>query len=147
MRVQREQIVYVASERQALFDVVNRFRHGKHTRVRFALCEAELKQPRKQGPLPAVAGLCHSVNWFLHATNPRPSVGSDGRIARGRVTIDYLIALKFSLQVGSHKVPPSHAHSCGVRDSSQRTQRGGAHGSAEGLVEVNSAHLCATLNA
>eukprot|EP00965_Chrysotila_dentata_P141064 4662755-Pleurochrysis_carterae.AAC.1 len=49
--------------------------------------------------------------------------------------------------VRSDEIPSPHAHIRGIRDSSKCTQRRGAHGGTEGLIEVNATHLCASLNA
>eukprot|EP00965_Chrysotila_dentata_P067092 2220882-Pleurochrysis_carterae.AAC.1 len=98
MRIQRKQIVDVATQGHALFNAVDRFSHCKNARVRFTLFKSEIEQPGKKRPLPTAAGLRHPIDRFFYAANARLPVGPCRSVAGRRVTVDDFIALQLSLQ-------------------------------------------------
>eukprot|EP00965_Chrysotila_dentata_P121315 4011093-Pleurochrysis_carterae.AAC.4 len=114
-------VIHVATQGRSLLLAVNAFGNGKYARVRFALSEPEIKQPREECSLPPLARLRHAVNGLLNTADAGPSVSAEGRIARRSVAVHHLVLFQIPLQVGGDKVPSTHSHASAISDRSERT--------------------------
>eukprot|EP00965_Chrysotila_dentata_P002999 97043-Pleurochrysis_carterae.AAC.4 len=65
------------------------------------------------------------MDRFFYAAYPGPTVGSQRRVPRRRVTVDHFTRLQLALQVGGHKVPSPHAHAVGGGERGEGAQKVG----------------------
>eukprot|EP00965_Chrysotila_dentata_P186606 6161830-Pleurochrysis_carterae.AAC.2 len=98
VRVECEQVVDIASQDDALRDVVDRLLGGENTGGRGALCEAPFAQPGKERALPSSPGLRHAVDGLLDTTDARAAVRSVGGVAGVSVAVHDLTLLQLALQ-------------------------------------------------